>query len=133
MNAHYPKVAERAGHRCEYCHAPEKAFNFPFEVEHITPLAAHGIETMDNLALSCRSCNAFKSFRRAGVDPETLARVSLYHPRKDAWASHFRIEAETLLLEGVTEIGRGTIAALQMNSPAQIQARRQWRRLELFP
>ena len=31
MNPHYPLVAERAGHRCEYCHAPEVIFNFPFE------------------------------------------------------------------------------------------------------
>jgi hypothetical protein len=22
VNPHYPEVAERAGHRCEYCHAP---------------------------------------------------------------------------------------------------------------
>jgi len=35
MNRHYAGVAERAGHRCEYCHAPEAIFNLPFEVEHI--------------------------------------------------------------------------------------------------
>jgi hypothetical protein len=32
MNPHYEVVALRAGHRCEYCHAPEAVFNFPFEV-----------------------------------------------------------------------------------------------------
>ena len=37
MNPNYPFVAERACHRCEYCHAPEAIFNFPFEVEHIVP------------------------------------------------------------------------------------------------
>ena len=37
MNDWYPLVAERAGHRCEYCLAPEAVFNFPFEVEHIFP------------------------------------------------------------------------------------------------
>ena len=35
MNRFYSEVAERAGHRCEYCRAPEVVFNFPFEVEHI--------------------------------------------------------------------------------------------------
>ena len=37
MNPRYAPVAERAGHRCEYCRAPEAIFNFPFEVEHIVP------------------------------------------------------------------------------------------------
>jgi hypothetical protein len=34
MNSFYTLVADRAAHRCEYCHAPELVFNFPFEVEH---------------------------------------------------------------------------------------------------
>jgi hypothetical protein len=34
MNPLYARVAARAGDRCEYCHAPEAVFNFPFEVEH---------------------------------------------------------------------------------------------------
>lgn len=33
MNPHYHAVGTRAEHRCEYCHAPEAIFNFPFEVE----------------------------------------------------------------------------------------------------
>ena len=43
MNPNYPLVAERAGHRCEYCHAPEAIFNVPFEVDHIMPLAKGGL------------------------------------------------------------------------------------------
>jgi hypothetical protein len=35
MNPRHARVAARAAHRCEYCHAPEALFNFPFEVEHI--------------------------------------------------------------------------------------------------
>lgn len=38
MNPYYGAIAERANHRCEYCHAPELVFNFPFEVEHIIPI-----------------------------------------------------------------------------------------------
>ncbi|XWK90165.1 MAG: hypothetical protein U7127_08970 [Phormidium sp.] len=29
MNPFYTLVADRATHRCEYCHAPELVFNFP--------------------------------------------------------------------------------------------------------
>lgn len=44
MNPHYPLVAERAAHRCEYCRAPEAIFNFPFEVEHVLPVSQQGTE-----------------------------------------------------------------------------------------
>jgi hypothetical protein len=48
-------VAERAGHRCEYCGAPEAVFNFPFEVEHIIPPAQGGTDDASNRALACNT------------------------------------------------------------------------------
>ncbi|PZV17903.1 MAG: hypothetical protein DCF21_08980 [Leptolyngbya sp.] len=54
MNLRYNSVASRAGHRCEYCRAPELVFNFSFEVEHIVLLAKGGTSQDDNLALACR-------------------------------------------------------------------------------
>ena len=60
MNPHYEVVALRAGHRCEYCHAPEAVFNFPFEVEHIIPLVRDGADATPNWALACRACNVRK-------------------------------------------------------------------------
>jgi hypothetical protein len=57
MNKNYGEVAERAGHRCEYCRAPEVIFNLPFEVEHIVPTPEERIDGQANLALACRSCN----------------------------------------------------------------------------
>ncbi len=48
MNPRYVQVALRAGHRCEYCHAPEVVFNFPFEVEHIIPVSRCGLDTESN-------------------------------------------------------------------------------------
>ena len=68
MNPHYARVAERAGHRCEYCHAPEAIFNFPFEVEHIVPTGHGGTDTVSNWALSCRACNLYKSDHLLGFD-----------------------------------------------------------------
>lgn len=83
MNARYPALAERAAYRCEYCHAPESVFNFPFEVEHILPQARGGSDDLDNLALSCRACNLFKSDFETGHDEQSQAEVVLFHPRHD--------------------------------------------------
>jgi 5-methylcytosine-specific restriction endonuclease McrA len=82
MNPHYPPVARRANHRCEYCRAPEAIFNFPFEVEHVVPFSASGSDEESNLALTCRSCNLHKSNHTTGRDG-TDAVVSLFNPRTD--------------------------------------------------
>ncbi len=93
MNPHYAEVAQRAGHRCEYCHAPEVIFNFPFEVEHIVPRAAGGRETQGELALACRSCNVHKAARTAVTDSLTRTIIRLFNPRTDQWTEHFRADA----------------------------------------
>ncbi len=129
MNPHYPLVSARARHLCEYCHAPEAIFNLPFEVEHIQPQASGGESSPDNLALSCRSCNLYKSDAVAAFDEQTQSTVRLFHPRRDMWSEHFAVNAETGEIEGVTEIGRATILRLRINSAAQVAARRQWLKL----
>ena len=133
MNPLYPQVAERANHRCEYCRAPARAFNFPFDVEHIVPRVAHGDTGIENLALACHSCNAFKSVRQSSEDPETKVVVRLFHPRLDRWEDHFAPSADKVLMLGRTPIGRATIVALHFNSAEQQLARSKWKRLNLFP
>jgi len=133
MNPRYPTVAERAGHRCEYCRAPEAIFNFPFEVEHIVPKGRGGADQASNWALSCRACNLHKGDHRETLDPQSRAVVPLFNPRLHRWEDHFRLEEGTVVLVGVTPIGRATIACLQMNRPAQLDARHYWMRLKLFP
>ena len=91
MNPRYSAVAKRAGHRCEYCSAPEVVFNFPFEVEHIIPPGAGGDDDLANLALSCRSCNVFKAAVVFLTDEETAVEVRLFHPRQDQWPEHFHL------------------------------------------
>ncbi len=132
MKAPHRDVAARAQHRCEYCHAPEAAFNLPFEVEHIVPVSRGGSDRETNLALACRSCNLFKSAHVAGFDAETEREVRLLHPREDEWEKHFRVE-ESGEITGLTPVGRVTVARLGVNSAAQLAARRQWMRLDLFP
>jgi 5-methylcytosine-specific restriction endonuclease McrA len=75
MNPLYKRIADdlrsvgdhRAGHRCEYCHAPEIAFNFPFDVEHFIPTSKQGSDDDANLALACRSCNLHKANRICSI------------------------------------------------------------------
>ena len=133
MNPHYPIVAERAHHRCEYCHAPEAIFNFPFEVEHILPGSRQGSDDDTNLALACRACNIRKSNHVAGTDEETGNTVRLFHPRQELWEEHFELVSQTGTMHGKTPIGRATVQRLEMNSSVQREARRQWMRLGLFP
>lgn len=133
MNRFYLKVAERAEKICEYCRAPEMPSNFSFEVEHIIPRSHGGKTELANLSLACRSCNIFKSDFLTGIDNAGLETESLFNPRQDIWHRHFRINSETLEVEGLTKIGRGTINRLRLNNPLQIRARKQWQRLGLFP
>jgi hypothetical protein len=131
MNPRYPHVSARARHACEYCRAPEIVFNLPFEVEHVTPRARGGETTEENLALSCRSCNLYKSDHVSASDEATRKEVSLFHPRRDSWREHFSLDEETGEIVGLTATGRATVACLRINSRAQVEARRQWLRLGL--
>ena len=109
MNPYYRLVAERAGHRCEYCHAPEVIFNLQFEVEHIVPSSKGGSSILDNLALACRSCNLFKSDHLESPDPATL-----FVPRRDAWEDHFAASRLGEIV-GLSPPGRATLVLLRMN------------------
>lgn len=132
MNPLYPIVAQRAEHRCEYCHAPEEVFNFPFEVEHLVPRAHGGSDSLDNLALSCHACNRYKSDFEMGYDPETAQDVSLFHPRRAVWKEHFSVDFLNGHIRGLTPTGRATIMRLQMNRLQQLRARLHWIQLDLY-
>src|ERR1051325_1461371 len=94
MNPHYPLVSDRARHACEYCRAPERIVNVAFDVEHVTPQARGGETAEDNLALSCRSCNMYKSDHVRAVDELTGREVRLFNPRLDEWREHFSLIEE---------------------------------------
>ena len=133
MNPKYTIVARRAGHRCEYCRAPEVAFNFPFEVEHVTPVSLNGTDELSNLALACRACNIRKGDSEFGVDESTGETVHLFHPRTSRWTEHFALDQDSCELTGLTPSGRATIAILDLNHPLQVAARELWRKLRIFP
>lgn len=133
MNRHYPVVARRAGHRFEYCRAPEAVFNFPFEVEHVIPRSAGGTDDDTNLALACRSCNLCKSDHVLVSDEVTGTETRLFDPRQDSWSDHFEADAATGEITPRSATGRVTVAVLRLNNSLQIEARRIWTRLGLFP
>ena len=133
MNPRYPIVARRAGHRCEYCRAPEAAFNFPFEVEHIVPIGRGGTDDLSNLALACRACNLRKSDSVEGVDELTGEITSLFHPRTDMWSEHFLLDADSMEFTAIFSVGRVTVRLLDLNHPLQLAARELWQKLRLFP
>jgi hypothetical protein len=132
MNPNYAFVAKRAGHICEYCHAPEAVFNLQFEVEHIKPLSRGGDDSKNNLALSCRSCNLYKSDAVSFFDEETRRTSRLFNPRRNLWKNNFKINHQTGEILGLTAIGRATAACLKMNGKIQSAARVQWLKLALF-
>lgn len=133
MNPHYAAVARRAGHRCEYCQAPEAVFNFPFEVEHVIPTSRGGADDDGNRCLACRACNVRKSDRLVYPDDASQVEVSLFHPREQRWLDHFRVDHESGEIQGTTQTGRATVACLDLNHPLQLTARQLWIRLRMFP
>lgn len=133
MNPRYVVVARRADHGCEYCCAPEAVCNFPFEVEHIFPSSQGGSDELSNLALTCRSCNIYKSAAVTAWDDVTQSDADLFNPRTQSWADHFQLDLDRGEIRGLTPTGRATVAALRMNDPVQIAARLLWIELRLFP
>ena len=81
-------VRERAGRRCEYCHAPEEVTGGRYQAD-ILPRSLGGGDELANLAFGCSGCSLAKSNHVSGLDPETQEQVTLFHPRKDRWVEHF--------------------------------------------
>jgi hypothetical protein len=130
----YARVARRARHRCEYCHAPESFFPHRLSLDHIIPEAFGGPTSLANLALCCYGCQQQKLAFHVGVDPITRAPVPLFDPRRQRWSRHFRWSEDGLHLEGLTRVGRATVERLAMNHWRQVEARRRWREHpDLFP
>jgi 5-methylcytosine-specific restriction endonuclease McrA len=125
-------VRDRAGYRCEYCRAPEAVTGYALHIEHIQPVTRGGTDSKDNLALSCMPCNRGKSDHTSALNPASGKEVRLFNPRIDRWADHFRIE-RGVRIKGASAIGRGTESRLKLNQKRQLEARRLWILLGLFP
>ena len=114
-------VVVRAGGRCEYCSLAQSGQEATFHVDHIVPVAVGGPTIAHNLALACVSCSLRKEARRSSPDPQTRRVVSLFHPRRQRWRTHFRWDGTRVV--GLTATGRATVALLRMNRPVILAIR----------
>jgi hypothetical protein len=114
-------VAERAGHRCEYCKLSALGQAATFHMDHIVPQVAGGATAPENLALACILCSLRKGARQQATDPRTGNKAPLFHPRHDSWAESFRWNG--VKLTGRTATGRATVAALDLNSAEHLVIR----------
>jgi hypothetical protein len=120
------RVAEQARYRCGYCLTQERIVGRPMEVDHLFPRSLGGPTTEDNLWPACFLCNDYKSNRFLVVDPETGVRVRVFNPREQDWKRHFAWAEGATRIDGRTPAGRATVAALQLNRPSLVLARRLW-------
>lgn len=114
-------VAERAGHRCEYCLISEEDTFFGCEVDHVVSTKHGGLTTEDNLAYACAVCN-----RRKGSDLGSLLRrtgelIRFFNPRADGWEAHFELSGARI--EPRTDIGEVTSFLLAFNNEERILER----------
>ncbi|MFZ0790439.1 MAG: hypothetical protein WAM94_12560 [Chromatiaceae bacterium] len=94
------------------------------QVEQITPKAAGSSSEIGNFWLTCAWCNSYKGTKTSARDPVTGTDVALFNPRNRLWADQFTWDGESVRIIGVTPTGRATVAALQLNNPIIVPARR---------
>ena len=114
-------VAERAQSCCEYCHYPQEASMFAFEMEHIIAEKHGGKTVAENLALSCPYCNRAKGTDLGSIDPETGELTAFYNPRAERWSDHFSFEGAQII--PLSAVGRVTVLILQMNAVDRLAER----------
>jgi hypothetical protein len=126
-------VRNRAGDCCEYCRSCAELTGHDFTVDHIIPESRGGAKLLPNLSWCCFWCNSFKQARTHAPDPRNGRRVALFHPRQDIWHEHFRWNRAATRIIARSAVGRATIAALRLNRPTLVRARRIWVRHGLHP
>lgn len=94
---------------------------YPHEPDHIIAEKHGGPTSLENLAWSCFFCNRFKGSDLATIDPISRRVVTLFHPRRQRWHRHFRLNSARI--EGVTASGRATVALLHFNDEERVALR----------
>ncbi len=118
-------VRRRAGDMCEYCRLPQGATPLiSFHVDHTIAQQHGGGSGLEDLALACDRCNAYKGPNLASIDEESGELASLFNPRTDAWSDHFRFRGSDII--GLTPVGRATARLLNMNALRRRQLRDEW-------
>ena len=117
------RVTERADNTCEYCLIPVLfGLATPYHIDHIISEKHGGPTSIDNLALSCPTCNFYKGSDIASYLSGSDILVRLFHPRKDRWSDHFTLE-NSGELSAKSDIATITIRMLHLNEPSYIELR----------
>ena len=111
---------------CAYCWTTQANTGQPMTIDHIIPEAQNGSSEFENLCFCCYRCNQFKGSQIQALDPLTGKIVPLYHPRQQIWHTHFKWDESGILIIGLTNVGRATVVALQLNNAVIVPARRRW-------
>ena len=90
-----------------------------------------GPSTSDNLAFACFVCNRRKGSDIASIHPGTGETVRLFHPRRDRWNDHFKIDRGYIV--PLTDVARVTLQLLRLNAPERIAERRLLQELGTYP
>jgi len=120
--AHRRIVSQRSGCGCEYCLIHEDDAFFSFEIDHIISEKHGGLTHPDNLAHTCFFCNRFKGSDIGSVLLPDMEFIRFYHPRKDVWQEHFKLENG--VIQPLTDIGEVTAKILKFNDVDRIIERR---------
>ena len=119
-------IAQRDKRRCAYCLTTEENCGLRMHLDHIIPEGVGGLTIPDNLCLACFSCNVYKGVQQIVIDPQSGEAVPLFHPLQQQWQDHFAWDESQTQIIGLTKCGRATVAALHMNNPTVVRARRRW-------
>lgn len=125
------EVAHRAEFRCEYCLIHEDDAGFPHQVDHVVSRKHGGVSSLENLAYACVLCNRRKGSDVASIDSQTGKMTPLFHPRRDRWIDHFRVDEE--FIRPLTAVGRVTLQLLRLNAPERLSERRLLQTLGAYP
>lgn len=125
------KVVERADSRCEYCMIHQEDAVSTHQVDHVIAEKHGGKTALENLALSCMTCNLREGSDLSLVDPVSSSIVPLFNPRTQIWQEHFRLDG--VRLEGLSAEGRTTVEFLQLNSYERLAERSELAAAGRFP
>ncbi|MBV9850495.1 MAG: HNH endonuclease [Armatimonadetes bacterium] len=109
-------VMERAARLCEYCLIHEDDTFLGCEVDHVVSEKHGGPTREDSLAYPCMTCNRNKGSDIASLVPGTETPVRLFHPRRDRWHDHFRLDRDGINIVARTEAGEATARILGFNA-----------------
>ncbi|MGB5898246.1 MAG: HNH endonuclease signature motif containing protein [Geitlerinemataceae cyanobacterium] len=124
-------VAVRADYLCEYCLIAETDRVSGCHIDHIISVKHGGATTADNLAYACTFCNLQKGSDLGSIVWRTGELVRFFHPRRDAWHAHFRLEGSTI--QPLTDIGEVTARILEFDRNDRLLERELLRSVDRYP